>query len=213
MTRLPSAPLTYLITRGEATPAAFRDNKSEIFETVRSAVDDGVSMIQIREKNLPARLLFELAVDAATITKGSNTKLLINDRPDIAVAARADGVHLPSDSLPVDVIRAKFPRIFIIGVSTHSIDEVRHAQMYGADFAVFGPVFETPGKGPAAGLEELREVVSAAAAFPIIALGGIDESNFRAALKNGAAGIAAIRALNDPISRMRIITEIYGGLR
>lgn len=212
MKKLPTGPLTYLITPGDATAANFAESEFAILETIRSAAEDGISLIQIREKSLPAKLLFQLADEAASITRESDAILLINDRADIALAAGADGVHLPSNSLPVGVVRAKFPMDFIVGVSTHTIAEVQKAQAAGADFAVFSPVFDTPGKGPAKGFEELRSAAAAAAPFPVIALGGIDETNCRAALENGAVGIAAIRALNNPASRRRICAEIYSGL-
>lgn len=201
-------PLTYLITKGVAMPANFPRTKAAILEIVRSAAADGVSLIQIREKQLTARLLFELAAAAAAITRQTATKLLINERADIAIAAGADGVHLPASSIPAGVIRAAFPASFTIGVSAHSADEIKAARANGADFAVFGPVFETPGKGPATGLDELKRISAANAPFPVIALGGIDETNFRTALENGAVGIAAIRALNDAETRRRICAAL-----
>ncbi len=95
---------------------------------------------------MTAKLLFELASESSTITQGTGTKLLVNARADIALAAKADGVHLPAISLRADVIRQSFPEEFIIGVSTHSLAEAESAAKLGADFVVFGPVFESPGK-------------------------------------------------------------------
>jgi thiamine-phosphate pyrophosphorylase len=92
-------PIVYLVTPGEATPATFETDRRSILDTIRLAVSEGVTLVQLREKHLTARQLFELAVDAAAITRRSKTRLLINDRFDIAIAAGADGVHLPSDSL------------------------------------------------------------------------------------------------------------------
>jgi thiamine-phosphate pyrophosphorylase len=86
-------------------------------------------------------VLYELVLRAAKITRGSDTRLLVNDRADIARAAGADGVHLTSQSLPANVVRKMFGPEFVIGVSTHSFEEARAAQAAGADFVVFGPVF------------------------------------------------------------------------
>src|SRR6185369_14410224 len=134
-------PIIYPITSGRATPQTTPD----ILRLVRAAVEAEVPLFQIREKSLPARELYELTSRAAEITRGSKTRLLVNDRSDIARAAGADGVHLTSQSLPADVVRNMFGSEFLIGVSTHSLDESRAARNGGADFVVFGPVFEKHG--------------------------------------------------------------------
>ncbi len=190
-------PIIYLITSGEATPENFDRTSREILDIVRVAVEAGVSIIQLREKHLSARQLFELAVEAAKITRESSTRLLVNDRADIALAAKADGVHLAANSLPVKIIRGNFPSDFIIGASAHTLEAARSAADNGADFAVFGPVFETPGKGEPQGLEILAEVCGDLHPFPVMGLGGIDESNYSTVLEAGASGFAAIRFLND----------------
>ena len=141
-------------------------------------------------------MLFALAERAAESTRGSETRLLVNDRFDVARAAGADGVHLTSHSLPVEVVRPLCGEDFVIGVSTHSLEEARTAAERGADFVVFGPVFETESKrifGEPQGLDKLREVTSALSGFPIVAIGGIDRSNMAECYRAGAAGIAAIR--------------------
>ena len=114
-------PAIYLITKGEATPANFAQTSCQILDIVRVAVEENVSLIQIREKRLSARLLFELATKAAAITRGSSTRLLVNDRADIAVSAKADGVHLAANSISSSVVRAAFPPEMTIGFSTHTI--------------------------------------------------------------------------------------------
>jgi thiamine-phosphate pyrophosphorylase len=176
-----------------------------IIDIIRRAVSEGVTLVQLREKQLTARQLFELAVDAAAVTRGTATRLLVNDRFDIAIAAGADGVHLPSDSLPVAVVRDKIGPDMIIGVSTHSSLGAVAAAKQGADFAVFGPVFDTPGKGQATGIDVLAEVCREVGSFPVVGLGGIDQTNFRSVIDAGAAGFAAIRSLNDPDSLRTII--------
>lgn len=188
--------LTYLITDGSATATNFKQQSKKIRELVSVAVDARISLIQIREKQLSARFVFELTNGLAEITKNSETRLLVNDRADIAAAAGADGVHSTSTSLPANVIRENFPSL-TIGVSTHMLEETVTAADQGADFALFGPIFATTGKGDPVGVEVLRRVCEAADPFPVIAVGGIDESNFESILRAGARGFAAIRFLNE----------------
>ncbi|MBP6004143.1 MAG: thiamine phosphate synthase [Pyrinomonadaceae bacterium] len=190
-------PITYLITSGQASPENFEINKNAILSAVRRAVDCGVSLVQLREKRLTAKQLFELATEASKLTRGNETRLLVNDRADIAVAAGADGVHLTSTSLPAGLIRRAFGDDLFIGVSTHTVDEVAIAKQDGADFAVFGPVFAVPEKSAPVGIEALRSACDRAGDFPVLALGGIDLVNYRSALDAGAAGIAAIRLFGD----------------
>ena len=194
-------PIIYPITSG-----------STILQLVEAAVAAKVPLFQIREKNLSARALYELTTRAAEITRGSNTRLLVNDRSDIARAAGADGVHLTSRSLPADVVRKIYGPEFLIGVSTHSLEEARAAQAGGADFVVFGPVFETESKlefGAPQGLSRLAEVTSELRPFPVVAIGGITFENAGACFEAGASGVAAIRLLNDT-ERM---SSIVVGLR
>ncbi len=190
-------PLIYLITGGEATTENFAEKKPEILELIKHAVQAKISLIQIREKCLSARLIFELAAEAVKLTQNSETKILINDRADIALAANIDGVHLTSRSLSAEVIRRNFPANFIIGVSAHTIESAEQAKKNGADFATFSPIFDSPNKGNPQGVEKLREVCEKLKPFPVIALGGINETNYKSVLDNGASGFAAIRFLND----------------
>ena len=186
-------PIIYPITSGKTSP-------HEILRLVRAAVDVNIPLFQIREKSLQARVLYDLVARAAEITRGSNTRLLVNDRADIARAAGADGVHLTTQSLPVEVVRNIFGAEFVIGVSTHSLDEARAARAGGADFVVFGPVFETESKrayGEPQGLNKLAEVTRELGDFPVVAIGGITLDNADACFQAGARGIAAIRLLND----------------
>lgn len=200
-------PLIYLITPGDADDANFAVASEQILATVRLAAAEKISLVQIREKKLSARNLYDLVKRASAITTSTSTKLLVNDRADIAMAAAADGVHLAGDSLRADVVRAHSPNGFIVGVSTHTVDETVEARRRGADFAVFAPVFETPGKR-ARGLGELRSVCDAVSGFPVIALGGIDPANCTAAIDAGAAGVAAIRSLNDAAAMHAISSKL-----
>lgn len=194
-------PLIYLITRGDASAANFAEKKRQILQIVKAAAESKISLVQIREKNLSARLVIELAHTAAAILKNSETKLLVNDRADIALAAECDGVHLTENSLSVEVIRENFPKEFIIGVSTHSPEGAEQAKLEGADFVTFSPIFDSPGKGEPQGLKKLRDICAHLKPFPVVALGGIDETNWRAVLKNGASGFAGIRFLNEKLER------------
>ena len=162
---------------------------------MEAVVATAIPLVQLREKSLTARVLYELTTRAAAIAKGSSTRLLVNDRFDIARAAGADGVHLTTRSLPALIVRQICGEDFLIGVSTHSLDEAQNARTQGADFIVFGPVFETPSKqiyGPPQGLEKLREVTNALDGFPVLAIGGINLDNTAACLTAGASGIAGI---------------------
>ena len=208
MKTLGSPPYTCLITSGNANSSNFETEKRRILGTIRDAIEDGVSLIQIREKALPARSLCELVSASVDLAKDSPTLILVNDRADIAAAAGADGVHLPESSLPPEAMRRTFGNRLMIGVSTHSLKYAEHAADSGADYAFFGPVFDTPGKDPK-GLQALREICSALHPFPVIALGGVDSSNAIDILAAGAAGIAAIRSLNDPRSRRDLMRTIH----
>ncbi len=195
-------PILYLITSGATTPATKPASPEfqNLLNVVSRAAASGIDLIQIREKNLSARTLFELCARASEIVAGSSTRLLVNDRADIARASACDGVHLTARSLDTQVVRKSFGPDFLIGVSTHSIEEARRARDHEANFAVFGPVFDTPSKrefGSPLGLEKLREAAHALAPFPLIAIGGVTLENSREVLAAGASGIAAIRLFND----------------
>lgn len=189
-------PVIYLITSGATNDQTTPSSKEfvEVLEVVTAAVAAQVSLIQLREKRLSARVLFELTVQAAQITRKSETRLLVNDRADIARAAGAAGVHLSTRSLGADVIRGTFGPDFLIGVSTHTIAEARAARDQG-DFAVFGPIFKTESKknyGVPQGVAKLAEVAREVAPFPILALGGIGLDQVSECSEAGASGIAGI---------------------
>jgi len=191
-------PIVYPITSGKASPP-------DILRLVRAAVDAEVPLFQIREKSLSARALYELVVGAVSITRASKTRLLVNDRVDVARAAGADGVHLTAHSLPADVVRSACGPDFLIGVSTHSREEAQAARAGGADFVVFGPVFETESKrlfGPPQGLDQLREVTSEMGEFPVFAIGGITLEKIPACLSAGARGIAGITLFGKDVNRI-----------
>jgi len=152
------------------------------------AVSDGVDMIQVREKDLPALELFTLVSKIRDLAKGTKTRVLVNDRLDVPLAAGIDGVHLPGNGLPPRRVR---PYVKCLGVSVHTIQEALEIEKANADFIVFGPIFDSPGK-TAVGLEPLREIVCSVK-IPVLAIGGITAANVPEIIQAGAAGIAGIR--------------------
>lgn len=154
----------------------------------------GIDSIQIREKLLEARDLLALCRSLRRLPNPFGTKLLVNGRVDVALAADLDGVHLPADAPPAHCVRALSPAGFQVGRSCHSIDDLRRAESEGADYAYLSPIFPSsskPGYGPPLGLKTLEEA-STAVAIPVLALGGVALENAAACRSAGAAGIAAI---------------------
>jgi len=189
-------PVRYLISAGNGTPETFPVFKEYFLQTIRLAVEARISLLQIREKLVTINQLFELATAAVEITRNSNTKLLINGRADVAAAAGADGVHLPADGVPVGVIRKSLPTPFVIGCSVHTLERAVAAKAEGADFILFGPVFDS-GEKNGVGLAKFSEVAAAVGETPVLAVGGIDVSNVNEVIEAGAVGFASIRYLND----------------
>jgi thiamine-phosphate pyrophosphorylase len=158
-----------------------------------------IEWIQIREKDLSARALFDLVEAALRLPNPHNSKFIVNTRADVAMAAGvpgAAGVHLPSGSPP-----ARFWRRpdFVVGVSCHSVDDVRNAEADGADYVVFGPIFPPRSKTVRAkplGLDGLRQATSAVR-IPVLALGGVTRENSDACISAGAAGIAGITIFQE----------------
>lgn len=151
---------------------------------------DSFGAVQLREKGLDDRALYGLARLART-SLPPPIRLLVNGRLDIALAAGADGVHLPADGVPARALRARFGASVLIGRSTHTVEEVERARDDGADYVTFGPIYATPGKGPPVGLSGLAR--AAAAGLPVFALGGVTLDRFGELAAAGAAGVAAIR--------------------
>ena len=204
-------PILYLITRGATTETTKPGNEEfrHILRQVSAAVTAGIHLIQIREKQLTAQVLFELTAAVVAVTRGSATRVLVNDRADIAACAGADGVHLTTRSLTPDVIRKAFGAKFLIGASTHFLVEARDACTQGADFAVFGPIFASPSKekyGPPLGLGKLSEAARELGSFPLIALGGISLEHVNECLLAGASGIAGISLFSD-LGALKTIVE------
>ena len=157
------------------------------------------------------RVLEELARNAVKLTKGSQTRLLINERFDVALATGADGVQLTSQSMPTSVVRSIVGSGFLVGVSTHSVREAVEARDQGADFVLFGPVFETESKqafGAPQGIPLLKKVTEGLKSFPVIAIGGVKEENAKACFEAGAAGVAAISLFADAAQLSKIVKAL-----
>lgn len=186
-----------------------------LLDVVKTAIEGGVRLIQLREKELSGRELFDLAKEMRELTDRYGAKLLINDRVDIALAVGADGVHLGRRSVSVQDARRAFETSSLIphpsvGVSTHSLEEALQAQSDGADFITFGPVYLTLSKaayGEPLGIDKLREVTKAVG-IPIYALGGVKKGNIGEVLKAGAYGVAMISAIMSANDVKKAVEEL-----
>jgi thiamine-phosphate pyrophosphorylase len=166
-----------------------------LLPAIQAAADAGVDLVQVRERDLETRPLLELVRSALAIARASAARVIVNDRLDVALAASAQGVHLGGGSVPAEKVRGAVPVGFLIGVSCHSAGDVRAAEEAGADYALLGPIFETPSKlryGPPLGLDVLRRAAGEVRRMPVLALGGITVERAADCLAAGAAGIAGI---------------------
>ncbi len=166
---------------------------------ILDAIHAGVNLIQIREKDLATRELLHLVKSAVDKARGTNTRILVNDRLDIALSLGAAGVHLGTQSMPAKAARASVPKGFLVGVSCHSVQDTLAAEAAGADYVLLGPIFPTPSKlvfGPPLGLATLREAASRAK-IPIFALGGLNVDRVKSCVEAGARGIAGISVFQD----------------
>lgn len=176
-----------------------------LIDIVEDALRGGVRGVQLREKDLSSRELYELAYDLRKLTTRYGAKLIINDRVDIALAVDADGVHLAMTSMPIHRVRKLIGSSRLIGLSCHNQVNALMAQENGADFITFGPVYYTPSKanyGKPVGIEKLAAVTELLE-IPVFALGGIKQENIPEVIAAGAAGIALVSAIiasDDPRS-------------
>ena len=215
--------LLYYITDRRAFPGDEAAGRRTLLRRIADAAHTGVDYVQLREKDLSARALEDLARDAVRAVRdnSANTRLLINSRTDIALACGADGVHLPADDLAASEVRAiwmkRSDRQPVIGVSAHSIADVRRAESQGASFAVLAPIFEkVSSSAPPLGLNALRGACSglpvqgktSGQPFSVLALGGVNLENAASCLVAGASGVAGIRLfqtgrVEDTVLRLR----------
>ena len=209
----------------EVKSAEQMETRDRQLEKIAAAAEAGVDWIQIRRKDLSgkdcAALTREALRRAAEISanKTARTRIIVNDRLDVALSERAGGVHLGEKSLPTAetkqlVESGSGSKDFLIGVSTHSLEAAREAARDGADYLFFGPVFWTPSKaafGVPQGLERLAEVCGAVSA-PVLAIGGITLANAGDCLAAGASGVAAIRLFEDA-REMSSLVQALGKLK
>ena len=222
--------LLYYITDRTQLPGSEAARRGALLDKIGEAAHAGVDFVQLREKDLSTRELECLTRDAVHVVREARTasgrqegatRLLINSRTDVALAAGADGVHLRSDDVRVSAVQSIWKRAFVggvrvaerpvVAVSCHSFDDVRIAESEGADFAVFAPVFgkKAAPEARSQGVAALREVCGAG--IPVLALGGITIENATLCLAAGAAGIAGIRLFQE--NRIGEVVRALGEVR
>ncbi|MEX2587291.1 MAG: thiamine phosphate synthase [Actinomycetota bacterium] len=199
----------YLVT--DARSAA-----GDLDRFLAEVLDAGVGMVQLREKQMEAGPLLRYAEVVRRRTAAAGALFIVNDRVDVAIAAGADGVHLGQQDLPLDEARRQVGPELIVGVSTHSVDQLESATASTADYCAIGPVFATPTKPgrPAVGLDLVRAAAKRATK-PVFAIGGINASNVRSVLDAGAGRVSVVRALtqsDDPAGEARKLTAALGQL-
>jgi thiamine-phosphate pyrophosphorylase len=181
----------------------------------QAAVDSDVRYLQLRMKNAKPEALLSTARALQSITRGSSTRLIINDHLSVAIKSNADGIHLGQDDLPLSEARARWnvPKK-IFGLSTHSLEQAIQSVELLPDYIGVGPVFSTPTKanaGPALGIEEAARIARAAR-VPSVAIGGINTKNLPTLLDAGIENFCVVRAVNeaaDPAVAIRNLQDIW----
>jgi len=178
---------------------------------VEQACEAGVSLVQLREKNLDGKPLFHLAQSLREVTSHHNAKLLVNSRLDIALAIDADGLHLPEHALPVQTVKRFFSNL--VGRSVHSVDGAKEAEASGADYLLFGHVFETASKeNEPRGLNALQAVCKAVS-IPVYAVGGVTPERVRACLECGAFGVAVMNSIMSASAVKCVVGDYLNALK
>ena len=198
-------PPLYLVTNRHQT------NNRPLTVVLKEALQAGVRLVQLRERDLDTRALLSLAEEVLALTRAHDAKLLINDRVDVVKAIGADGIQLRADSLPVHVTRKILGPSLLIGVSTHTPQEVQAAETDGADFAVIGPIYETPSKrhfGPPLGLPVLEEIHQPCT-LPIYAIGGVTPDRVSEIRRKGAYGAAVISSILESSSIDSVTQQFF----
>ena len=182
-------------------------------EIAAAAVRGGVTCVQLREKKATTREFIEEALAIGELLATHDIPLIINDRLDVALAVKADGVHLGQKDMPLETARSIAGDAMIIGISAESVEDAIAAEKGGADYLGVSPVFATPTKTDTAsplGLEGLRRIRSAVG-LPLVGIGGINRENAAAVIQSGADGIAVVSAIvsaDDPLRAARCLREI-----
>ena len=205
--KLPGAslPRLYLISSGQENP----DN-GILLDQLTLLPHTLCCMVQIREKQLNAKQLLTLALKARGCALPDGSMLLVNERVDIALAARLDGVHLPESGCYPDKLRPIAPNM-IFGCSVHSPESLHIAEKSGADYLLFGPVFDTPSKrkyGAPQGLEKLGQICQSTT-LPVFALGGVTPENGALCMAEGAYGIAGLSIFQDTSQFVDTLEQFY----
>ena len=167
-------------------------------EQVKRLIEGGANLIQLREKEAAPRDFYDDALDALRVAHSAGAKLIINDRVDIALALKADGVHLGQSDMPVTAARLVLGNDALIGYSTHNIEQVKAALHLEIDYVAFGPIFTTATKAnpaPVAGIAKLGKMKTLVGSLPLVAIGGIDSTNLRQVIAVGADSAAVISAV------------------
>jgi len=182
-------------------------------EQIELLAAGGASLIQLREKRASPREFYDAALEAVSMARRLGVRIIINDRVDIAIAVKADGVHLGQDDLPPDRARALMGANRIIGFSTHSLEQALAADLASVDYVAIGPVLETSTKerpDPIVGLETVREI-RRRISKPLVAIGGITLDRARSILEAGADSVAVIADLlsaRDVAERTRAFVDL-----
>jgi len=190
-----------------------REPEEEVVQQVRAAAAAGIHLVQVRERDLPTRDLLNLVRRCVEAARGTSTRVLVSDRADVALAAGAHGVHLPSNGVPPSRLRRLVPGGFIIGRSVHdAVEAARVTDEGGVDYLVFGTVFPTSSKPgvPAAGVSALAAAAEAVT-VPVLAIGGITLERVSAIAAAGAAGFAAIGLFSvrgpDRVAQLQVVVR------
>ena len=190
-----------------------RCNGRSIERVVDAAIDGGVNIVQLREKDLPAAELYSLALRVKDIVR-NRALLFVNDRLDIAMAAGVDGVQLGESALLVEAARRVAGENLLIGRSVHSVSGAIEAESQGADLLTLGTIFPTASHpGVRTGGTELVKEVASAVTIPLFGIGGIDASNARQVIKEGAAGVAVISAISTAQDPALAATGLCNAMR
>jgi len=174
-------------------------------EQVKRLIEGGAQLIQLREKNASPKVFYESAKEVMELVRGSKVKIIINDRADIALAVKADGVHLGQDDLSPSHARQILGENAIIGFSTHSVTQAIEATQFPINYVAIGPIFETKTKenpDETVGIKGLKKVRDSIGDFPLVAIGGIDFKTAQTVLENGADSLAMISAILTPAERI-----------
>lgn len=171
-------------------------SRSQMEEWVQQAILGGVTLVQLREKDLSTREFFQAAVGMKTVTQRYNIPLLINDRLDIALAAEADGLHIGQSDLPADIAKRLLGEGKILGLSAENLEEAKQAEAEGADYVGVGAVFPTATKTDASFVtKETLNTIKSALSIPVVAIGGINKQNIGQLCDSGIDGVAVVSAI------------------